>query len=199
MVGKIRVKKTARKRGTITRKKDKAKNETTAQSIERQWYANANNAPAFFLAGDPGANGAIVVLGRAGRVVQRIRLAKSIPPVVANSLQDLHMLRSEMICGVEEIHANPRSAYASMRLGEERGLIVGILAGVGLPSPYEIKPTAWQTDMACKTGGDKGVTRFRANQLCLNRPEINDGIDWTDADADAYLMAEWMRRIFYGF
>jgi len=50
-----------------------------------------------------------------------------------------------------------------------------------------VRPQAWQKEMQCLTGGDKNVSKRRAQELF-------PGIKVTHAIADALLIAEFGRR-----
>lgn len=52
----------------------------------------------------------------------------------------------------------------------------------------EVRPTEWQGGMDCKTGGDKKISRAKAQQLWPHIKQTNDKL------ADAMLIAEYCRR-----
>lgn len=56
----------------------------------------------------------------------------------------------------------------------------------------EVLPVKWQTVLGCRTGGDKNISKRRAQQLF---PSI---VKVTHATADALLLAEYCRRFHAG-
>ena len=67
------------------------------------------------------------------------------------------------------------------------GQLQGILAALKIPYEF-ILPQVWQRSMGCLSGGDKNVTKTKAQQLFPNMKGI------THALADALLIAEYGRR-----
>jgi hypothetical protein len=55
----------------------------------------------------------------------------------------------------------------------------------------EVLPVKWQTVMGCRSGGDKNITKARAQQLFPH-------VKVTHAIADALLLAEFCRRAQWG-
>lgn len=53
----------------------------------------------------------------------------------------------------------------------------------------EVTPQKWQRAMGCLSGGDKNVTKARAQQLWPT-------LKLTHANSDAYLLAEYARKFF---
>lgn len=71
------------------------------------------------------------------------------------------------------------------------GRVVGLLAGALLANScviHEVAPMIWQTKLDCLTGGNKNVSKSKAQELF---PSINV----THAIADALLIAEFGRRM----
>ena len=70
------------------------------------------------------------------------------------------------------------------------GRVDGLIRGAILFSGRrirEVSPVEWQGAMRCLTGGDKNVTKRRAQAIW---PEI----EWTHNTADSALIAEYFRR-----
>lgn len=76
------------------------------------------------------------------------------------------------------------SAFVS---GKNYGMLRTALVAVGIPFD-EVVSVKWQNAMACRTGGDKNITKRRAQDLFPN-------VRVTHAVADALLLAEYCRRI----
>lgn len=88
---------------------------------------------------------------------------------------------------LEKVHSSPQmgvvsafsfgGAYRSLRMA---------LAAKEIPFD-EVSPMKWQRRLECLSGGDKNVTKARAQQLF-------PGVKVTHAIADALLLAEFCRR-----
>lgn len=70
--------------------------------------------------------------------------------------------------------------------GRVDGLIRGAILACGR-SIVEVTPMMWQGSMRCLTGGDKNVTKRKAQELWPHHK-------WTHKTADSALIAEWHRR-----
>ena len=88
---------------------------------------------------------------------------------------------------LEKVHSMPAQGVKSVfSFGENFGWWQGCLDACGIE--YElVTPQRWQTDLDCRTGGDKNVTKRLAQELF---PDVRV----THAVADALLIAEWCRR-----
>lgn len=75
------------------------------------------------------------------------------------------------------------SAYT---FGFGTGIIYGVLASLRIPFE-EVSPLKWQTAMGCRTGGNKNISKAKAQQLFPH-------LKVTHANADALLIAEYCRR-----
>ena len=78
-------------------------------------------------------------------------------------------------------------AKSAFTFGQGYGSIRMALVAAGIPFE-EVSPIRWQTAMACRTRGDKNVSKARAQQLF-------PGLKITHAIADALLIAEYGRRL----
>lgn len=88
---------------------------------------------------------------------------------------------------IERVHSMPKQGVASsFKFGQSYGFLRGLLIACGIPFE-EVSPVKWQTAMGCRSGGDKNVTKARAQQLFPN-------VKVTHANADALLIAEYCRR-----
>jgi hypothetical protein len=88
---------------------------------------------------------------------------------------------------IERVHSMPKQGVASsFKFGQSYGFLRGLLIACKIPFE-EVSPVKWQTAMGCRSGGDKNVTKARAQQLF---PDVRI----THANADAILLAEYCRR-----
>lgn len=92
---------------------------------------------------------------------------------------------------IERVHAMPKQGVSStFKFGTNYGFLRGCLVTTGIPFE-EVTPQGWQKLMGCMTGGDKNVSKAKAQQLF---PELRI----THAIADALLIAEYGRRVRHG-
>jgi hypothetical protein len=137
-----------------------------------------------YLGCDPGMSGAVVVLDSAG-VAMFIKNAET--------ESDLAQFISD--CGdhscfgyIERVSAMPKQGVSStFKFGVSFGFLRGCLISSGIPFE-EVTPRKWQAAMGCLSGGDKNVTKARAQQLFPQIKVIH-------AIADALLIAEFCRRV----
>lgn len=137
-----------------------------------------------FIGIDPGKNGGIVILG-GGDLIE----VNKMPPTerdVWNILRP-YQHSTDTFCLIEKVHSMPgQGVSSSFTFGMGYGALR--MALVASEIPFEaITPQAWQKGLGCLTGGDKNVSKERAQNLF---PKIKV----THAIADALLIAEWCRR-----
>ena len=140
-----------------------------------------------FLGIDPGKKGGMAFIGGSGvhtvPFVMKFTAYQSSP--VAGTLYDFaeHITAAAL----EKVHSMPTQGVKSVfSFGENFGWWQGILDAVDID--YElVTPQRWQTDLDCRTGGDKNVTKRLAQELF---PDVKV----THAVAEALLIAEWCRR-----
>lgn len=139
-----------------------------------------------YLGIDPGYSGAAALLDASGGLVGTIKL-DSTERDVADFLA--HCRESDDVFAIlERVHAFPKQGVSSVfRFGMSYGFLRGALIALRIPFE-EATPRKWQTLLGCLSGGDKNVTKARAQQLF-------PGIKVTHAIADALLIAEYCRRI----
>lgn len=133
---------------------------------------------------DPGKKGGIAILLDGGI------LAWKMPETELELLEIFRSIRDrkgEKFCLVEKVHAMPGQGVTSMfTFGMGYGALRMAVLACGIP--FEgVTPQAWMKGLGCLTGGDKKVTRARAQTLF---PELKV----TDAIADALLIAEFAKR-----
>lgn len=75
---------------------------------------------------------------------------------------------------------------SAFTFGMNYGTVRGILVGVGVPFD-DVLPVKWQSALGCLSGGDKKVTRAKAQQLFTQ-------VKVTHWMADGLLLAEYCRR-----
>lgn len=137
---------------------------------------------------DPGASGAIACLPRfAPDLPSTMKLDATerdvydfLAPICENDLV-VHAY-------IESVHAFPGQGLSStFKFGRNYGFLRGCLIALGIPFE-EVTPHKWQQAMGCLSGGDKNVTKGRAQQLFPS-------LKITHAIADALLIAEYGRRL----
>lgn len=91
---------------------------------------------------------------------------------------------------LENVHSMPGQGVSSVfTFGQSLGCLRGML--IALRIPFElVTPMKWQAAMACRTRGDKNVSKARAQELF---PELKV----THATADALLISEYGRRLLW--
>lgn len=83
---------------------------------------------------------------------------------------------------IEQVHASQQMGVSSaFTFGVEYGRLQGLFAGIGLDLNY-VTPQKWQAALNCRTGGDKKISKRKAEELFPNKKI-------TLATADALLLA----------
>ncbi len=141
-----------------------------------------------FIGIDPGQSGGIAIVCEMER--SRTTLAYNMPDTesdTADILREYQQYAAITTCFIEAVHSMPKQGVASsFKFGRSYGFLRGLLIGLKIPFE-EITPQTWQKEMNCRTGGDKNVSKAKAQQLW---PELKI----THALADALLLAECARR-----
>lgn len=139
---------------------------------------------------DPGKSGGLAALDQRGEVLGVVNMPDDERGIFSailylradNSARDTRVI-------IERVHASPQQGVVSaftFGLGYGRLLMAAYYAG-GI-EPLIVTPRTWQKAMGCLTGGDKAISRARAQ-------EIFRGIQCTHAISDALLLAEYLRRL----
>jgi len=90
-------------------------------------------------------------------------------------------------CCLEKVHSMPGQGVASsFKFGQGFGHLEMALTSAKIPFTY-VTPQKWQKELGCLTGGNKNVSKSRAQQLFPH-------IKCTHAVSDALLIAEYCRR-----
>jgi len=92
------------------------------------------------------------------------------------------------LCVIENVHSMPKQGVASsFKFGMSFGFLLGIITASEIR--YEkVTPQKWQKELNCRSGGDKNVTKSKAQELF---PKVQV----THGNADALLIAEYARRL----
>ena len=138
-----------------------------------------------FIGIDPGKSGAIAIVDGTGLYVASLRLSCTESDVA--EFFATYIQYEDMVAYIERVHSMPRQGVASsFKFGMNYGFLRGMLIAFKVPFE-EVGPAVWQGKMSCRSGGDKNVTKARAQQLF-------PAVKITHANADALLIAEYGRR-----
>lgn len=145
---------------------------------------------------DPGVRGGVVVLDEAGRP---IFLAPFEPKMEDRDLVELLFEAGALLLSQADIFGNAANVCYFEKVGYMRGdggkgaftfgKVVGLLRAALLAQKIVIRdvyPALWQAKMECLTGGNKVVSKKRAQELF-------PGVKVTHAIADALLIASYGR------
>lgn len=139
---------------------------------------------------DPGASGGIAFIP--DNLPSRAWAVK-MPETLADLWDVFHQMdngdwtRYQIHACLEKVHSMPGQGVASsFKFGQGFGHLEMALTAARIPFTY-VTPQKWQKEMQCLTGGDKNVSKARAQQLFPH-------IKITHALADALLIAEFCRR-----
>jgi len=140
---------------------------------------------------DPGANGGIAWISDGKACVEKM----------PDTLQDLWDLILDIRDGgeprqrldkvvlghvayIEQVHSSPQMGVKSaFTFGNGFGHLEMALTAAGIPFE-RVRPQVWQKELSCLTGGDKNVSKRRAQELFPHLKVIH-------ATADALLIAHY--------
>jgi hypothetical protein len=142
-----------------------------------------------FVGIDVGKDGGIAIINEQGVVLRAGRM----PETDADLLAAIFWVQMEMPlipCRalLEKVHASPQMGVTSAFTfgGWYRACRMALTAA---KIPFdEVSPMRWQRRLECLSGGDKNVTKARAQQLF-------PAVKVTHYIADALLLAEFARRL----
>lgn len=138
-----------------------------------------------FLGVDPGGSGAMAVIDEEGKFVSFIKL-KETDFDVADWLKSY--VTTVSFAYLEKVHSMPGQGVAStFKFGASFGGCRAMLVYSTIPWDF-VTPLKWQNALSCRTGGDKNVSKAKAQQFW---PDVKI----THANADALLIAEYCRRV----
>lgn len=133
---------------------------------------------------DPGKSGGFALANVTGAIAYAFD--KHTPTDIIQILKPL--APTIKMAYIERVSAMPKQGVVSVfTFGQNYGWWQGVLTALGIPIE-RVQPLKWQTYMGCRTGGDKNVSKARAQEL-FPQEKI------THAVADALLIAEYGRRI----
>ena len=133
---------------------------------------------------DPGKSGGFAIVNETEGVA--FAFDKLTPTDIVKTLKEYRgNIRTAYI---ELVSAMPKQGVCSVfTFGQNYGWWQGVLTALGIPIE-RVSPLKWQTYMKCRTGGNKNISKARAQEIF---PETK----MTHAVADALLIAEYGRRI----
>lgn len=102
-----------------------------------------------------------------------------------------HRASTERYGYMENVHSSPQMGVTSaFTFGHGVGALKMALVACSIPFQL-VTPQTWQTKMGCRTGGDKNISKNKAQKLFPS-------VKVTHAIADALIIAEYGRRAFLG-
>lgn len=133
---------------------------------------------------DPGKSGGFAIVNETAGIA--FAFDKLTPTDIVKTIKEYKgNIRTAYI---EQVSAMPKQGVVSVfTFGQNYGWWQGVLTALGIPIE-RVSPLKWQTYMKCRTGGNKNVSKARAQEIF---PEKKI----THAIADALLIAEYGRRI----
>lgn len=146
---------------------------------------------------DPGVSGGIAFIDEAGNVLHSVKMPRTEADLlgvlrigfVEGRLDGLLPRPSKAM--IERVHSFPGQGHSgAFTFGRNYGALLMALTAVCIPFDL-VSPRTWQQALGCLSGGDKNVTKRRAQQLFPLVPA-------THAIADALLLAEYCRRLHRG-
>lgn len=142
-----------------------------------------------FLGVDPGCDGAAALIGSNGTLIALLAFGSSTEADIARSVEE--WTRWGKVFGVlEEVHSMPGQGVSStFKFGRAYGFIRGVLITAGIPFD-DATPQKWQRELKCLTGGDKNISKAKAQQLF-------PGVKVTNKTSDSVCIAEYCRRLYH--
>ena len=138
---------------------------------------------------DPGKGGGIAAVTPDGALVHVAKM-----PETERDLLDLFLKLDEEGQGgaramLERVHSLPSQGHSgAFTFGQGYGQLTMALTAAQIPFD-KVSPIKWQNALGCRSGGDKNITKRKAQDLFPNAERI------THAVADAILLAEYARRL----
>lgn len=130
---------------------------------------------------DPGQSGGLAWIDDLG-----VPRAEKMPETERDTWELIRGIKPNLAV-IEKVHSMPSQGVSStFKFGQNYGFLRGCLIALAVPF-WEITPAVWQKEMECLSGGDKNVTKSRAQQLF---PQLKI----THYTADALLIAAFARR-----
>jgi hypothetical protein len=133
---------------------------------------------------DPGKSGALAAIDESSVVLDWIK-CDSTDHDIAEWLRQWPPTSARAV--LEKVGATPQMGVTSaFTFGDSRGFLRGQLVAHRIAFEM-VSPVKWQNAMECRTGGDKNISKAAAQRLW-------PAMKITHANADALLLAEWLRR-----
>ena len=136
---------------------------------------------------DPGWSGGVAVIDKEGNASARgftKATKRDIYEIIWDQASCRFDTHSISMCYIEKVHSMPKQGVASsFKFGHNYGFLRGVITALNIPFT-EVSPQKWQGALGCRTGGDKNVTKTKAQQLYPS-------IKITHAIADALLIATY--------
>lgn len=135
---------------------------------------------------DPGKSGAIAFIPPNGDAWTVKNTSTDLELVEA--VEEALLQHDEVFCTIEKVHAMPGNGVTGMfKFGGSFHSLQMICTVLRIPFEL-VSPQKWQKSLSCLSGGDKNVTKTKAQNLFPTLRVIH-------ANADALLIAEYGRRL----
>lgn len=147
-----------------------------------------------FVGIDPGGSGGICVIRDTGVFLSFAKFKGRTEEQISHLFSSIRT-ESAGYCTVylEKVHSMPKQGVvSSFTFGTSYGFLRGLCAAHGFKI-HDVTPQRWQKALNCRTGGNKNVTKHKAQQLF---PALAHRI--THAVADAILLAVYAEKEYYG-
>ncbi len=139
---------------------------------------------------DPGKSGGIAWITEKGIAVESMPdTILDLWELINDIVSDIPMIyrQTECIAYLEQVHSSPQMGVkSSFTFGNGFGHLEMALTAANVPF-QRIRPQDWQKTLGCLSGGNKNVTKQRAQELFPS-------LKITHKRADACLIAEFGRR-----
>ena len=133
---------------------------------------------------DPGQSGGLALLDDSGAIVHVQKMPETEHDTAELIVEFAPRIRFALI---EKVTPMPKQGLGSTwTFGQHYGFLRGLLVALKIRFD-QVRPQDWQKAMACRTGGDKNISKAKAQQLFPQQKV-------THATADALLLAEHCRR-----
>lgn len=139
---------------------------------------------------DPGVGGGIAAIVKSGGILDTFKMPTTDRELltILKRLERRSSVEGPAFGMLERVHSMPGQGHSgAFTFGKNVGALQMAMTAADIPFDL-VSPIKWQNAMSCRTGGDKNVSKRRAEQLFPK---------WTitHAIADALLLAEYARRL----
>lgn len=139
-----------------------------------------------YLGIDPGKTGGISV--HDGDNITAYAFTRCTPADIYHIFKDVS--RGDTHALIEKVHSMPKQGVkSSFTFGKGYGFLLGCLTALEIPFEH-VSPAIWQGFLKCRTGGDKNISKQKAQELFPS-------MKITHAVADALLIGEYLKRTYY--